>query len=282
MIIDGLFSKPIDETNWFDECRTTTVQENQIIPIFTSSLNTSLIDAFRQGTELTDIKYYDAGLAKIFSGEIGHKVKILTFGDKQTFQQQTRTFVDRQNYNPVTYIQLNQTDKLNDSNLPIVTNDFNERMQFDKNGIIEPLTIRDSVLLKDFDHQIVFYAIRGTLEDGNLEYDKSSDRIVSIDYVDNRILKNSFIDDSNKDYHKSIIQPFNDIQLTKELSYSTQMSDDMVNALRQLYVSGSTTNLYYSSDQYVQFNKKSATTGFTFDNVSISGVDSIAFGGLTY
>jgi hypothetical protein len=37
-----------------------------------------------------------------------------------------------------------------------------------------------------------------------------------------------------------------------------------------------------STGNYVPPGKKSATTGFVYDNIGYAGVDSVAFGGMTY
>ena len=38
-------------------------------------MNTSVTDPYRQGVEITQQKYYDAGFVKIFAGEPGHVIR---------------------------------------------------------------------------------------------------------------------------------------------------------------------------------------------------------------
>lgn len=46
----------------------------------TSSIDTSQIDAYRQGVEITLFKHFDAGTVKIHAGEPGHVLRRNHFG----------------------------------------------------------------------------------------------------------------------------------------------------------------------------------------------------------
>lgn len=66
--------------SWFDEGPA----PRNIMPmstINTSSIDTSAIDAYRQGVEVTQMKHFDAGFCKITSGEPGHVLKQTDFGN---------------------------------------------------------------------------------------------------------------------------------------------------------------------------------------------------------
>lgn len=51
-----------------------------LIPFTGSNIDTTTIDGWRQGVEITLWKHFDAGTVKIRSGEIGHRMSVLNFG----------------------------------------------------------------------------------------------------------------------------------------------------------------------------------------------------------
>jgi hypothetical protein len=66
---------------------------------FTKSIDTTAIDAFRQGVEITNTKFYDAGIVKIHAGEPGHVLTRTTVGENSAHQHDA-TFNDKYDVEP--------------------------------------------------------------------------------------------------------------------------------------------------------------------------------------
>lgn len=289
MIIDNFFSHNA-ETSWFDECKTNTIHSNKkVISTLTSSISTTLIDTFRQGVEITDIKHHDAGICKIFSGEQGHSILTNNFGCINTFRFISRQFVEMEKFNPVTFISLQDDwEEFYKTFLtyPIVVGDYEYSSLFDKNGIIEPLTIRDDITLMSnrTEFPIKHHSFIGNIMNGNIDNFNRTDIVTSYDYFSNDTKTNYFLDliesfanKSTVSYiseNQSFIQPFNDIQIIQDFQQTSPKSQEIIKVLTQ--------NSYKTNDVYIKHNQISKSTGFMFDSVEGIGTDSIAFGGLTY
>jgi hypothetical protein len=61
------------------------IVSGSIVPTYslaTGSTDTSAIDAYTQGVELTQLKRHDAGFAKVWSGEAGHQMLVTWYGEQ--------------------------------------------------------------------------------------------------------------------------------------------------------------------------------------------------------
>jgi len=93
--------------------------------------------------------------------------------------------------------------------------------------------------------------------------------------MNNGVVKYFLVDVSGSTVLSNVVFPFDDAQVylkSMGISAATHGSD-MNNIFKTM--TGSTGN-------YVPPGKKSATTGFIYDNIGYAGTDSIAFGGMTY
>lgn len=142
---------------------------------FTSnSIDTSGIDPFRQGVELTQKKYFQQGIAKIWSGNPGHTANIMDIGQKDDdlFPNQ-ESFVETAPFNPVLYLGNYYSNQVVVINSPVNTNENG------LDGIIEPLTIRRAVSFTSIDTPFEPHSIRGNLESGNFDLFSNSDQVIS-------------------------------------------------------------------------------------------------------
>lgn len=247
--------------------------------MFTGSIDTKLIDEFRQGVEITRAKHFFSGnSAKIHAGEPGHVLKKNRFGIDRNFLKQNY-YVELENFNPISYLNSDQF-----ITYPLVTNDSDETENYNFNGVIEPLTIRAVAALYSIDIPFEAHSCKGMLMGGNYDITMSSDRVLTVDkkqtnykiqpWMDlvemvGTVKKIPTLPYFNDD--KSYLDPFND--LSNKVQLSKNLPIDMKNAVSSL--AGSTEN-YISEDDI------SATCGWTYDDVTIKGTDSIAFGGFGY
>lgn len=245
----------------------------------TGSMNTSLIDGYRQGVEITRAKHYFAGnVAKIHAAEPGHIIRKNFYGADRNFLKQDY-FIELDYFNPIKYIMYGE-----EITYPLVTHDTDETENYNFNGVIEPFAIRPVAALYSIDVPFEAHSIKGMMMDGNQDITMSTSRILSIDvkkhdhriqpwldFVDmvgegTKVPTMMFFNDD-----RTFINPFND--LANKVQLSTNLSDDMKNAVS--IMAGSTEN-------YVSENEISATCGWVYDDAWSKGTDSIAFGGLGY
>jgi hypothetical protein len=266
-----VFTAPKNDTAYFYEGPS----RAQATPaVVNSGSNTSAIDGWRQGVELTRQKYYDAGTAKIWSGEPGHALYTGEFGSNDIIRK-TTTFADIGKFRTISLV-LDSADTV----FPILIGDNTSPEGAGSDGAIEPLTIRSVVSFYSTFAPFEPHAMRAAFMGGNEDQTKASDRVLSIDefrptcgnipYLDmvdmfeGRIPMNGFFSsDTTK------MSPFVD----SRYPLSSSRDSDMLNALSAL--GGST-------DNYVTSIEVSSTNGWTYDNVAGVGADSVAFGGMTY
>jgi hypothetical protein len=247
--------------------------------VLTGSMDTSLIDGFRQGVEITRIKHFFAGNSvRIHAGEPGHVLRKNLFGTDRNFLKQN-FYQDLEYYDPIKYLLSNEN-----LSYPIITHDTDETENYNFNGVIEPLTIRAVAALFSIDVPFEAHSIKGMMMDGNTDIAMSNNRILTVD-------------DKNSDYKippwldlidmvgttkkiptmayfnddKTYLNPFNDSSTKVQLS--TNLSNDMI---------GPTSKLIGMTENYIPEGKISATCGWTYGDVWSKGTDSLAFGGLTH
>jgi hypothetical protein len=165
---------------------------------------------------------------------------------------------------------------------PIVTRDSSQTDSTYVNGIIEPLTIRAKISGNSIDFPFEAHEVRGALQSGNEDSVFSSEQLLSVDYFDlspaapfldmvDMIGPLSTLGYFNNDIPSRL--PFSDTRYVRNAVTPDCVVKDMTAALSLM--TGST-------DNYVPFNKVSATSGFVYDSVQGIGTDSLAFGGMTY
>jgi hypothetical protein len=275
---------PQNNKNYFDDgsgadidekIKSSTVQNY----VLTGSMDTSAIDPYRQGVELTRIKHFDAGSAvKIHAGEPGHILKKNLYGVDKNFLKQNY-YSDLDYFDPVEYILYQES-----VTYPIITHDTDETENYNFNGVIEPLTIRAVAALFSIDVPFEAHSVKGMMMDGNQETAMATSRIQTVftkkenhrlpawlDLVDmmgtaKKIPTIAFFNDE-----KTFLNPFNDVSTKVQLSIN--LSEAMNSAVLKMNP---------QTENYVAENEISATYGWTYDDVWSKGTDSIAFGGLGY
>ena len=266
-----------DYTQIFDEGPR--LVPGNVNPNLSGSMDTTAVDAYVQGVEITRMRQYDAGVAKIWSGDPGHYHKQNTFGsDKGVFPGST--FTDKDLFNPVKFIHVQESSSPLWSQLmtfPIVTSDNSELENFNFNGVIEPLTIRSVASFFSIETPYIAHAVKGTLAAGNIDQQGATDRILTVDNFEPTRMIDGFLDMSDHDgsffgFEHRGMAPFTDEHLIRNVSPVASEPSDMSIALGAMSP---------ASDNYVKHNQRSATSGFIYDDVVSVGTDSLSFGGMT-
>lgn len=246
------------------------------------SIDTSRIDRYTQGVELTRQSRYDAGLVKIWSGEAGHHMLVNQFGAQRITNRQG--FSDKDLFNPFVYINVQDTGAALSSifTFPIVTSDFDQEENINYDGIIEPLTIRSVISFSSIENP-ESHATRGAVMNGNVDIHSASDLIQTIEDIDLVNKNNAYIDMVDMLGSQSLggffehklphIMPFSDARLVRNVPAPDNEPVDMLQAMSMM--TGST-------DNYIRYKQRSATCGWYYDNNAGRGTDSLAFGGMTY
>ncbi len=272
----------IKEQDFFDEGPNLPLTKTT--SIYTSSIDTSAIDGYRQGVEITHQKFFDAGTVKISAGEPAHVLRKNRFGEDNPWDIDPR-YADKDYFDPVTFLTAQATSSPLLSSIltfPIITADATQINNINFDGVIEPLTIRSVASFFSTDVPFESHGTRGELMAGNVDSLLSSDQVVTVDYFSTRQSK-PFLDmielfgtlsTTGFFINNALPQdPFVDKRYIENVVHSASIGIDMLQA--QSLMTGST-------DNYVPFNKRSATSGWTFDSVSGIGTDSVAFGGRTH
>ena len=159
-------TKPFSEgKNQIDRVSTTFVS---------NSMDTTQVDAYRQGVELTLDRYFQQGIAKIWSGNENHAIEMRILGeeDDDIFPEVT-CFVEVSKFDPVLSLRSDLSTQVVVIDTPISTN---ERC-FD--GVIEPLSIRRAITFSSIDVPFEAHSVNGSVEGGNLDAFRRADKIVS-------------------------------------------------------------------------------------------------------
>lgn len=286
MTPDYFRSNTIDNTSFFDETPAK-VKIKTTASTLTSSIDTSEIDAYRQGVELTQFKHYDAGIAKIWAGEPGHVLRKNRFGMDRNFRT-APAFEELDYFSPVTFLLAQDKEStlwFNIITFPIITSDNDQVENFIFDGIIEPFSIRPRASFFSFDVPFEAHEVKGAVMGGNTDSTWASDQIETIytndfkhqipyldmiDMIDGRYPLPGFFT-----HDKSTRTPFADSRYPNNVPISTTNTTATKAALSLM--SGSTDNYIASVLQ-----KRSATCGWDYDNNVNIGTDSIVYGGKTY
>ena len=292
MAFENFFTPPgiVPETTFFDEGpRIITKPVVSVDFVNSSSINTLAIDGYRQGVELTQIKYFDAGLAKIHAGEPGHVLRRNRFGMDKNFRTDPR-FEELDYFDPVKFLEAQEQAEpllLNIITFPIITGDNDQIENYVFDGVIEPLPIREVASFFSIEVPFQSRTVRASLMGGNEDSTHASDRVLTVDYYEPEKEQIPYLDlidligpsgsapqplNGFFVFDKSTNRPFDDSRYPRNVPIATTYSSNFAEALS--IMTGST-------DNYVSFKQKSATSGFFYDNTPV-GTDSLAFGGMTY
>jgi hypothetical protein len=275
MTFENFFRQTEATTIFFDEGPR--LQRIHPSGVHTSSIDTSLIDPFRQGVELTHIKHFDAGIVKIHAGEPGHGLKRNGFGMGKSFIHEP-IFKDVDCFtSPVDFIEAqlyaqNQATVTKAASWPAIT-DTNDNVL---DGVIEPL------LLRKVPTSTIFRTVAGTVMSGNPNQFDACDQVLTVDqyeplneqiaYFDMVDMFNDIPMNEYFTHERATLSPFDDVRLPRNVAISTTYESAMDAALSLM--TG-------SSDNYISPGQKSAASGWYYDNASM-GTDSISFGGMVY
>lgn len=296
MIVDKFFRPDYEERKpFFDEGPR--IPPTKVVPINSGSIDTSQIDAWRQGIEISDIKHFDAGIVKIHAGEPGHVLPQKHIGYGTSFRADEDVWSEVDLFDPVLFIKAQgDGDQFISSSVtitwPIVTKDYDASDNFEFDGVIEPFTIRAQASFFSIDMPWEAHAPRAALMGGNLDPLRASSRIETVDYFNPEAEYIGYLDlvdmlgnvplNGFFRSEQTPLQPFVDQRLPRDIPLSENYSEQLGAALSKVYVSGSESITYKSTDSYVKYNQISATAGFTFDATQGVGTDSLAFGGLVF
>ena len=269
-----------------------------IISVNTSSINTSEVDQFRQGVEMS-LDKHNVGMYKISAGTPGHIIDPNSFGTVNMNIVEANFNKDLDYFDPVVYVKAQEPGKDFSKifTFPIVTSNFNQSENFSLNGVIEPFAIRSVASFFSIEFPFESHSVKGSMMGGNNDpWYKSSDRILTVDLrpsqkLDDRTYTNddTYLDSFTVITASSPIQPQGYVNhyLNKQTSFVDSQvyvknvgmtvetnGQDMVN----VFIATMTSSL---GENYITPDKKSATAGFVYDNTSL-GTDSIVYGGLTY
>lgn len=264
----------IEETIFFDEGPRLQTSKN-ITSTNSSSIQTSDIDAFRQGVEITHQKHFDAGFVKIHAGNPGHENSITGYGMDKNFNPEP-FFEEKDLFDPVNFLRAQEYDSFlfyDIITFPIITGDNDQMENYLANGIIEPFPIREIVSFFGIDAPYPARGVRGHYMSGNDNDGRSgSDHVVTIHEHKNAEtipfldMPDLFINENVK------LEPYEDKRYV--LNFKESLPDADIQAAVSL-MTGST-------DNYISIKNKSATCGWDFTNNVSIGTDSIAFGGMVY
>lgn len=272
---------PVQDIPYFDEGPR--VPQANPVGSLSGSMDTSLIDPYTQGVEITRESQYVAGLAKIWSGEPGHRLLKAGFGMERNFFPDPK-FAEMDLFDPVRYLRAQEVESplwYNIITYPIVTGDNDQMENFNFNGIIEPLTIRPVVSFSSIETPFESHSVRGSYSGGNLNQLGGSDQVLTVDYFEPTQQAIGYLDMVDMfegrplngffRHEFTTILPYNDARLSRNIL--KQEPSDMVAVLSLM--TGST-------DNYIKHNQRSNTAGWSYDGNTNIGTDSLAFGGMTY
>jgi hypothetical protein len=183
-INDNFFLDPasVDDSRAFNEGPPVIIN----VTTFTESIDTSAVDAFRQGVEITNAKFYDAGVIKIHAGDPGHVLVKTTHGENAAYEHNA-TFNDHFDVEPKTYVAMqkqttNHQAKSPALSVPNQTLPVGFLSNYLSDGIIDPLAARSKKKQLSLDVDDDPNGVRGMLQSGNEALLTGSD-VVETQYV---------------------------------------------------------------------------------------------------
>jgi hypothetical protein len=281
-ILKSIFKDPssIKRTVFFNESPEKEVFSFTVIN--SSSIDTTLIDAFRQGVELTSIKHFDAGTIKIHAGEDGHELRTNKVGMDRTYQGPS-FFQELDYFNPVDFLIAQDKESTLYFSLmtfPIITGDNDQIENYSFDGVIEPFSIRPKISFFSIDHPFESHDVRGTIMAGNVNT-KQGAALIDNKYENLAVGMSPYNDMIEMFAGKfslcayqgesPLVQPtpFNDNFCS---SYRNSSDAEMSDILSKMNSDNETTNNNCRNEIVI-------SSGFTYNTI---GIDSLAFGGMAY
>lgn len=291
----------IDENEYFDSSEykpfNESNTENKRIAVLTTisatlagAMNTSEIDNFRQGVEISTQLYRYKGFGpKIWAGNINGFTSVKTIGQAVSFTEHynDKKFNDLLTiFNPVAYINLSRSYPM-----PLI---FNDGPQKNNEASLQPFSIPFFDKNAANEHELI-HAIRGSVEDGNQDPLYLNGRTNQIKqfipfyevsnsfkafYDDGEYLLGDTVSGSIKIdgyilQDNSVLKPFDDLGTQKLLYQYNNLSTDMRTFLETSFSS----SLDLDDDIRENYNQKSAPAGFDVygPNSSRYNTDSITY-----
>lgn len=248
----------------------------------TGSIDTSEVDTFRQGVELTHPKHFTAGVAKIWSGWENHEQPQLIFGQSVSYDQET-AFEDSLRYDSQNYLTLPKADKVRIERLE---GDMLRRLM---DGSLDPFNVRSGSLDGG---PVPSHGFSGAVMDGNLNEFLECDQIVTEyiaaltgssfaapPFVDGTAMlaRTTYVTGTARLPHSANVTAFSDsirdpVDSKVGLMMPLSMSSDHRATRMRLNPSGSA--------ERIGRGKIAMAAGFVFGETR--GTDSLAFGGMTF
>src|SRR3990167_4997598 len=205
-------------------------------------MNTSAIDAYTQGVEITSDKRYVSGIAKIWSGEPGHVLKNNRFGmDKVTLPGSA--FADLDLFNPTRFLEAQDAASPLWSSIltfPIIVGEDDRIESLSLDGVIEPLTIRSVASFISTEMPYPSHATKGAVMAGNLDQYGGTDLVLTVDVYDIDSIV-PYVDADHYQVEASAdVLPFIDDRLVRNETFQDGESGTLVVAMSPL--GGSTEN----------------------------------------
>lgn len=279
------FFASTDGHDYFDE--SVHVQKKPDPNSTRAGVDTSSIDAYRQGVEITHSKLFGAGIVKIHAGEPGHVMFRSTYGDSRFLEPSRRTkwFSDLDKFDSKHFIEAQEHVSYLDSDMfsfPLIVDNRERWVDSTYDGIIEPLDVRSVAGVYSIDVPFIAHSIKGEVmkctvgsEGGAADVDQLVDSGTTTHSL-------AFLDLVDK-YHeyftwwpKPSISPYNDLsKMPTAEEYETVGSGDVEFVSLLTLMTG-------TRDSYQLKNRRSTTSGWEYDTGMLQGTDSIAYGGMTY
>jgi hypothetical protein len=243
--------------------------------VLSGSIDTSAIDLFRQGVELTSPEYFVSGIARIWAGFPNHIVPQNTFGQSVWFKEET-PYIEISKFSTITYLTSSRGAK---QSFETVTGYPMSAMH---DGAIEPLLLRSSSI---DGFPVPPHSVKGALMAGNTNEFKESSRIIDyipyttgsfppFDYGTAKMRRLTYTSGSTPKPYRPSIVPYSDdfpyypggaLPISASAAYNIARQ-----ALRPLDL-----------NNRIPRNSRAATAGFVYDGAAF-GTDSLAFGGLKF
>jgi hypothetical protein len=242
-------------------------------------IDTSAFDAWRQGVELTQEKFYANGsIVKIHSGESNSVMATLNYGAAVITITSDASYTDINQYDVIEHI---STNDINYAPPP-----FNDDISLiSESGVVEPITIRNVVTFASLYGKYEPHAVRGNVESGNhnlynnsdvqvFEYERKEQQ-ARLPYTDYTVT----IGNLKLEAFESVpivndVPPYDDSQSPSAV-FSNAKDDPTLRDYAWY-------SLDPASDTYVPNNKTSCTKGYSWLTFDGSNVDSLAFGNLRH
>lgn len=239
----------------------------RVTRVNSNSIDTSQLDKFRQGVELTQNQFYVEGIAKIHAGEKNHQLKQNNVGQlPESIYPNSTLFTETDVFDPIVFVKRDVNFSALSPVLAFKAFSVSEITVMD--GIIEPLTIRDEIQFSSIDVPLIPHSTKGNIEAGNFNPRVNSDRIVTVQKFSEKRARILAYEDNVDTFNgfpvslgffpndERVIVPFNDTQLTKGRFVTGSFGSDIIAVMYR-------TNP--NSDNYIPFGSVSETAGFDDD-----------------